>query len=71
MLYYLKVEVLGDASSEALEGMSARYGTAGRFCAHKKKFNKNVGNVRKQRRDEYSFCFQLLSSPWVDIYGSG
>lgn len=28
MLYYLKVEVLGDAASEALEGVSARYGTA-------------------------------------------
>lgn len=40
------------------------------LCSQKE-FDKNVGNVWKQQRNEYSFCFQLLSSPWVDIYGSG
>lgn len=32
MLYYLKVEVLGEAASEALEGVSARYTTAALRC---------------------------------------
>lgn len=36
MLYYLKVEVLGDATSEGLEGISARYRTANVLSCHKK-----------------------------------
>lgn len=38
MLYYLKVEVLGDATSEGLEGISARYRTANVLSCHKKEF---------------------------------
>lgn len=28
MLYYIKVEILGEAASQALEGIPARYGAA-------------------------------------------
>lgn len=58
MLYYLKVEVLGDAAGEALEGMSARYRKAKKIRCQDMKLAKTVGN---KCRNEHSFFFQVLS----------